>query len=194
MDYAAVVEALYERHRSVRDAGFSGAAYKPGLEAMLSYAAFLGHPEREFRSVHVAGTNGKGSVGSMLAAALAARGLRVGLYTSPHLVDFRERIKIIAAPGTPSPSPLGVQGDSWYKTIPANNNAGDSCLAAEGDTSPSPLGVQGDSWYKTIPREAFYTFMEHFDRDGLTFFEVTTGMAVWAGVWTVPTSLRRSCR
>ena len=102
MDYSAVVEALYERHRSVRDAGFSGSAYKPGLEAMQSYAGFLGHPERQFRSIHVAGTNGKGSVCSMLAAALAASGLRVGLYTSPHLVDFRERIKIIEAqPGGP---------------------------------------------------------------------------------------------
>ena len=104
MDYSAVVEALYERHRSVRDAGFSGSAYKPGLDAMQSYAGYLGHPERLFRSIHVAGTNGKGSVCSMLAAALAARGLRVGLYTSPHLVDFRERIKIIEVrPEAPLP-------------------------------------------------------------------------------------------
>jgi dihydrofolate synthase/folylpolyglutamate synthase len=132
MDYSVVVEALYERHRSVRDAGFSGDAYKPGLDAMLSYAEFLGHPERQFRTVHVAGTNGKGSVCSMLAAALAARGLRVGLYTSPHLVDFRERMKIIAGAAA-----------------------------------------------TMISQEDVCRFMERYDREGLTFFEVTTGMAFW---------------
>ena len=54
MDYEALVAQLFERHRSVQTAGFSGDAYKPGLEAMESYAAFLGHPERRFRSIHVA--------------------------------------------------------------------------------------------------------------------------------------------
>jgi len=136
MNYEAVVEELYQRHRSVRDAGFSGEAYKPGLEAMRSYAAFIGNPERRFRSIHVAGTNGKGSVCSMIAAALASRGLRVGLYTSPHLVDFRERIKIV----TPS---------------------------------------AGLPEFEMIPEEAVCRFLELYDRDGLTFFEVTTAMAMW---------------
>ena len=139
MDYEALVAQLFERHRSVQTAGFSGDAYKPGLEAMESYAAFLGHPERKFRSVHVAGTNGKGSVCSMLAAALAgipapAGGLRVGLYTSPHLLDFRERMKIV-------------------------------------EELPDSTG------FREIPREAVQEFLEIFDRERLTFFEVTTGMA-----------------
>ena len=134
MDYEAAVEALFERHRSVRDAGFKGDAYKPGLEAMASYADFLGHPERRFRCIHVAGTNGKGSVCSMLASALAARGLRVGLYTSPHLLDFRERIKLVEI-------------------------------------------VEGYPQAVMIPRSYVCSFLEKYDRDGLSFFEITTGMA-----------------
>ena len=70
-------------------------AYKPGIETMEAFDEALGHPHRHFRSIHVAGTNGKGSTCHMLAAGLAACGLKVGLYTSPHLVDFRERMKII---------------------------------------------------------------------------------------------------
>ena len=70
-------------------------AYKPGIETMEAFDAELGHTHRKFRSIHVAGTNGKGSTCHMLAAGLAACGLKVGLYTSPHLVDFRERMKIV---------------------------------------------------------------------------------------------------
>ncbi|MBR5019938.1 MAG: bifunctional folylpolyglutamate synthase/dihydrofolate synthase, partial [Bacteroidales bacterium] len=74
-------------------------AYKPGIETMEAFDARLGHPHRRFRSVHIAGTNGKGSTSHMLAAGLAACGLKVGLYTSPHLVDFRERMKIVEGDG-----------------------------------------------------------------------------------------------
>ena len=63
---------------------------------MEAFCEALGHPERAFKSIHVAGTNGKGSVASLLASALAGVGLRTGLYTSPHLVDFRERARIIS--------------------------------------------------------------------------------------------------
>ena len=70
-------------------------AYKPGIGTMEAFDEALGHPHRRFRSIHVAGTNGKGSTCHMLAAGLAACGLKVGLYTSPHLVDFRERMKIV---------------------------------------------------------------------------------------------------
>jgi dihydrofolate synthase/folylpolyglutamate synthase len=69
-------------------------AYKPGLERIEGFAEALGNPQRGFRSVHVAGTNGKGSVCHMLAAVLMAAGYRTGLFTSPHLVDFRERIRV----------------------------------------------------------------------------------------------------
>jgi dihydrofolate synthase/folylpolyglutamate synthase len=71
-----------------------------GLERMRRAAAALGHPERAMPSFHVAGTNGKGSTAAMIAAVLTAAGRRVGLYTSPHLVSFRERIVMAGTPIT----------------------------------------------------------------------------------------------
>ena len=97
--YSRLLEELFARHPSVQTSGFSAGAYKPGLEAMRRFDTALGCPSGQIRTVHVAGTNGKGSVCSMLAAALAGAGLRVGLYTSPHLVDFRERIKLVGPEG-----------------------------------------------------------------------------------------------
>ena len=70
------------------------AGFKKGLGNTLALAEALGHPERKFRSVHVAGTNGKGSSSHLLAAVLQAAGYKVGLYTSPHLREFTERIKV----------------------------------------------------------------------------------------------------
>lgn len=69
-------------------------AYKPGLERTEALSAAFGHPHRKFRTIHVAGTNGKGSTASLLASVLTSAGLKTGLFTSPHLVDFRERIRI----------------------------------------------------------------------------------------------------
>lgn len=70
------------------------AAYKPGLDTSIELDEFLGSPHRKFKSIHVGGTNGKGSTSHILASILQSQGYKVGLYTSPHLVDFRERIKI----------------------------------------------------------------------------------------------------
>jgi len=70
------------------------AAYRPGLEGMIGLDIHLGKPHQSFNSIHVAGTNGKGSTSHMIAAVLQNAGYKVGLYTSPHLLDFRERIKI----------------------------------------------------------------------------------------------------
>jgi dihydrofolate synthase / folylpolyglutamate synthase len=69
-------------------------AYKANLDNTLHLAAYLDHPEAAFKCVHIAGTNGKGSTSHMLASILQEAGYKVGLYTSPHLKDFRERIKI----------------------------------------------------------------------------------------------------
>lgn len=69
-------------------------AYKKDLTNTLAFSAVLGNPHKKFRSVHVAGTNGKGSTSHMLASVFQEAGYKVGLYTSPHLKDFRERIKI----------------------------------------------------------------------------------------------------
>lgn len=173
--YNQLLDSIFSRHRSVQDAGFAGDAYKPGLGRMRAFDALLGSPSAAFRSILVAGTNGKGSVSSLLAASLAATPaadagcltraadagcltraadagclchseraqrveesptLRVGLYTSPHLLDFRERIKILDAPGEPA---------------------------------------------ALIPREAVYAFLQRWEADidrlGLTFFEITTALA-----------------
>ncbi len=71
-----------------------GSAYKPGLDNTIKLMNALGNPHTRFRSIHIAGTNGKGSVSHLLAAVLQSAGYKVGLYTSPHLVDFGERIRI----------------------------------------------------------------------------------------------------
>ena len=75
-----------------------GAAYKEGLENTLTLDAHFGHPHRRYRTIHVAGTNGKGSCSHTLAAVLQEAGYKVGLYTSPHLVGFRERIRVNGEP------------------------------------------------------------------------------------------------
>ena len=69
-------------------------AFKKDLSNIKAFSKYLGKPEQNFKSIHIAGTNGKGSTAHMLAAVLQACGMRVGLYTSPHYKDFRERIKI----------------------------------------------------------------------------------------------------
>ena len=93
--YAALLEEIFQRFPSVQKTDFA-TAYKPGLAGMEGFCEALGHPERAFRSIHIAGTNGKGSVASLLTSALAGVGLRTGLYTSPHLIDFRERARIVS--------------------------------------------------------------------------------------------------
>ena len=131
--YGALLEEIFQRFPSVQKTDFA-TAYKPGLAGMEAFCEALGHPERAFKSIHVAGTNGKGSVASLLTAALAGVGLRTGLYTSPHLVDFRERARI----------------------------------------------VTGDS-FELIPKDYVFDFLTtwepYFIEKGLSFFEITTGLA-----------------
>lgn len=134
--YSAETAALFQRFPSVQNATF-GEAYKPGLERMKAFDALLGRPHHSYRTLHVAGTNGKGSVANMLAAALGASGFRVGLYTSPHLLDFRERMRV----------------------------------TEDGGTS-----------VRLVPKEYVLDFiLRHkadFERLELSFFEITTGMAL----------------
>lgn len=94
--YDAAVQWLFLQLPQYQRQG--AAAYKPGLERTERLMAYLKNPERGFKSIHVAGTNGKGSTSHMLASVLQAAGFRVGLYTSPHLKDFRERIRINGVP------------------------------------------------------------------------------------------------
>lgn len=130
-EYSALLEKIFSITPSVQQVGFASGAYKPGLSGMMEFDARLGCPSKQFPTIHVGGTNGKGSVSSMLASALAATGKRVGLYTSPHLVDFRERMKVVSSQG-------------WYE--------------------PS--------------KEQIWKFFEDYNVDGLSFFEMTTGLAL----------------
>ncbi len=91
-EYKSAVDYLFSRLPMFSRVG--GAAYKPGLERVEALSEFFGHPHRKFKSIHIAGTNGKGSTSHSLAAILQTHGLKTGLYTSPHLTDFRERIRI----------------------------------------------------------------------------------------------------
>ena len=91
--YQSMLQDLFRRFPSFQQAGI--AAYKPGIENMLVFDQLTGHPHRKFKVIHVAGTNGKGSVSSMLTSVLSASGLKTGLFTSPHILDFRERARIV---------------------------------------------------------------------------------------------------
>lgn len=92
MNYQETVQYLFNSTPVFEHTG--AAAYKDGLENTLALDEHFGHPHTHFRSIHVAGTNGKGSCSHTLAAILQADGYKVGLYTSPHLADFRERIRV----------------------------------------------------------------------------------------------------
>lgn len=92
MDYAETLQYLFTQLPMFQRVG--SAAYKANLDNTLALDTHYGHPHRQFRTVHVAGTNGKGSTSHSIAAVLQQAGYRVGLYTSPHLRDFRERIRI----------------------------------------------------------------------------------------------------
>jgi dihydrofolate synthase/folylpolyglutamate synthase len=92
MNYSDTVNWMFEQLPMYQNQGKS--AYKANLDNTLELAQHLNHPENTFKSIHVAGTNGKGSTSHMLASILQEAGYKVGLYTSPHLKDFRERIKI----------------------------------------------------------------------------------------------------
>lgn len=128
--YNQALEELFSKHPSVQKDGFTSNAYKSGLSGMLDFDRALGSPWKKFRSIHVAGTNGKGSVCSMLCSALAAKGYRCALYTSPHLTDFRERMKIVDEKGV-----------------------------------------------RMVPKDYVWDFLRKYNLDGLSFFEITTGMA-----------------
>lgn len=92
MNYKETTEWMFSRLPMYQQQGAS--AYKVDLTNTIALAEHLNNPEQKIKTVHIAGTNGKGSVSSMIASILQEAGYKVGLYTSPHLKDFRERIKI----------------------------------------------------------------------------------------------------
>ena len=92
MNYTQTLDFLFNSLPVFEQQGAS--AYKPGLERISEFCRHLGNPQRNFFTIHVAGTNGKGSVSHLLASILQQAGYRTGLFTSPHLTDFRERIRV----------------------------------------------------------------------------------------------------
>ena len=96
MNYSEAIDYLYSSRPPFHTVG--AAAYKPGLENTLRLMEHVGNPHLQLRAVHVAGTNGKGSTSHLIAAVLQASGLKVGLFTSPHLVSLTERIRINGQP------------------------------------------------------------------------------------------------
>lgn len=96
MTYPETLDYLYNSAPLFQHVGKD--AYKEGLDNTHLLDEHFGHPHRKFKTIHVAGTNGKGSCSHTLAAILQSAGYKVGLYTSPHLVDFRERIRINGEP------------------------------------------------------------------------------------------------
>lgn len=92
MTYQEAIDFLFESTPMFQNIGAH--AYKPGLQTVTALSDSFGSPHKSIKTVHVAGTNGKGSTSSLIAASLTAAGYKTGLYTSPHLIDFRERIRI----------------------------------------------------------------------------------------------------
>lgn len=92
MNYEETIEYLYNSVPMFQKVGAT--AYKEGLSNTLELDKHFNHPHTKFKTIHIAGTNGKGSCSHSIAAILQAEGYKVGLYTSPHLVDFRERIRV----------------------------------------------------------------------------------------------------
>ncbi len=155
--YLQKLDRIFRRFPSVQKCGFAKDSYKPGLEHMQAFSELLGRPEERLRTIHVAGTNGKGSVASILAASLSSLGLRVGLYTSPHILDFRERMRII------------------YPRRPEHISP------QRPELTHSPQQPKAPRRPELISEEEVMSFLEDFESDflrlDLSFFEITTGMA-----------------
>lgn len=96
MTYQETLDFLYNQLPVFENVGAH--AYKPGLERILEMDKILGEPHKKFKTIHVAGTNGKGTVSHTLASILQEAGMKVGLFTSPHLLDYSERIRINGEP------------------------------------------------------------------------------------------------
>ena len=154
--YQELVGRLFSRFPSFQKVG--AGAYKPGIANMEFADQLMGHPHRKYKIIHVAGTNGKGSVSNMLTSVLASCGHKVGLYTSPHILDFRERIRVVS------------------QTSPAIQ--GNPCHVNPGETE----GSVKESISRLISKEYIWDFVhqwqETFDHLDRSFFERTTLLAL----------------
>lgn len=147
--YNEMIEKLFQRFPSFQKVG--AGAYKPGIANMEFADQLMGHPHRKYKIIHVAGTNGKGSVSNMLTSVLAANGLKVGLYTSPHILDFRERMRVVGL-----------------------NARRSSHLDKPGVTSTADCRLISKEYVWKFMQKWRDTF-DHLD---MSFFEITTMMAL----------------
>ena len=160
--YNEMIEKLFLRFPSFQKIG--AGAYKPGIANMEFADQLMGHPHRKYRIIHVAGTNGKGSVSNMLTSVLAACGLKVGLYTSPHILDFRERMRVVCSDRE--------RGSSRIQS-PSGLNV----------RHPSPQTEQQENAEcRLVSKEYVWEFVNQwqdtFDHLDMSFFEITTMMAL----------------
>lgn len=157
--YEEMLGKLFVRFPSFQKVG--AGAYKPGIANMEFADQLMGHPHRSYKIIHVAGTNGKGSVSNMLASAMASAGYRVGLYTSPHILDFRERMRVVEI------SPRAALG---------RNDTGQYVISSETE------GRAEKSLYRYISKQEVWDFVQKwqdtFDHLDMSFFEITTLMAL----------------
>ena len=129
MDYLSTIEFLFSKLPYFSRDG--KAAIKNDLNNTIALCQLLGHPEKQFKCIHIAGTNGKGSCSNMLAAVLQMHGYKTGLYTSPHLVDFRERIRINGEM-IPEQTVVGPSG----AILPVGKGFTTMCVIGEVDEQP----------------------------------------------------------
>ena len=157
--YEEMLGKLFVRFPSFQKVG--AGAYKPGIANMEFADQLMGHPHRKYKIVHVAGTNGKGSTSNMIASALASAGYKVGLYTSPHILDFRERMRVIE--------------------ISASDALGRNDMLTDVISSETEGRVE-KSTYRYISKQDVWDFVQQwqdtFDHLDMSFFEITTLMAL----------------
>ena len=185
-EYKELLDKIFVRFPSVQSSGFGASSYKPGLEHMSEFLEVLGNPHRAYKTVHVAGTNGKGSVCNMMASALAATGLKTGLYTSPHILDFRERMRVLdegKARGCPPKARNYGQWPLEDTPAPSSRHARPLLFRhARLDRASHPCHFdRSGEIYSLVPKEYVFNFLKQwggeFERLNLSFFEITTGMA-----------------
>ena len=157
-----MIEKLFLRFPSFQKVG--AGAYKPGIANMEFADQLMGHPHRNYKIIHIAGTNGKGSVSNMLTSVLAASGLKVGLYTSPHILDFRERMRVVfpteASNSSRIQSPLGIN------------------VCHHSSQSEKLESVECRLVSKEYVWNFIHQWQDTFDHLDMSFFEITTMMSL----------------
>ena len=161
------------------------------LDRMRQLLADLGDPQRDLKIIHVAGTKGKGSVCAMIASILKHAGFHVGLYTSPHINTYRERIRILSmAPREPLPTRAVTTGDKGEEIFPDMLSERELCALID-ETRPVIDQVRGDPKFERVSFFEMYTALAlyYFRKRGTDFVVLETGMGGRLDATNVPESL-----